>query len=707
MADKVLTRDDIEVGDTVQIVAGAVCVTNGVVSKPGGYYVQGGSLWATISSITDNWQTGSLYGLPAKVTKVRLMNQGVAVWDVQPKDIAPNIIKKNPKKEEKKTPKTKKKTKDTTPKTNETPSVTHKPTARTMQRVDLDPSPFPYVPKRNTANWLSGRPSGTIFDPNKVNPSTLKYAKMSSSMYSDNAGGQTPVYQPVKATITGLPQSILEASNVTQPFYADYKTSWQETGRRNEMLNKIPSLIQNTYGFPFHAATYSKDDKDKKSPSPNPNPDLYDYQIIIDDPRLKKVSKLSLEDQLMNAREQFGLPVHGNNRIAKSMKMYMYNRFKVPDTNLAHNKSFTYVFFTRPDLNLLEPFTADSVSSYRLNMQLSNHTESALLWKQQPELFKLLTDHKRCGDSNNFNFLLSNQVTSFSLQDEKLNTNTYGKSWNGYTMNYGDQFDGRGAGTFTCDFAETSEYSIIKFMKLWITYIDNVSRGAWHPSYNLQYRQYTTDSPMNINDSHIFTKTLDYAAAAYVFKCAADGETVLYWSSYHGIFPTNTAANTLSWELDSAVGAAPKPSITFAYSWKRDMNPISLLEFNNNANIAGTKTKYDENGEKSKDGKGVDAPLKAINSYNPNLAGSYIPFVGCPFIEMDLGEPVLTRDGVGLYKSTTIKLKFKKDTSTERKSEVLYKNSYKKNPDSKLDTLVWEWIDQASGEGHWVNKDEI
>ena len=42
MADKVLTRDDIEVGDTVQIVAGAVCDTNGVVSKPGGYYVQGG-----------------------------------------------------------------------------------------------------------------------------------------------------------------------------------------------------------------------------------------------------------------------------------------------------------------------------------------------------------------------------------------------------------------------------------------------------------------------------------------------------------------------------------------------------------------------------------------------------------------------------------------------------------------------------------------
>ena len=39
MAKKELTIDDIEVGDKVQIVPGGMDVTNGVVAKSGGYYV--------------------------------------------------------------------------------------------------------------------------------------------------------------------------------------------------------------------------------------------------------------------------------------------------------------------------------------------------------------------------------------------------------------------------------------------------------------------------------------------------------------------------------------------------------------------------------------------------------------------------------------------------------------------------------------------
>ena len=690
MADKkVLTRDDIEVGDTVQIVAGAVCVTNGVVSKAGGYYVEGGSLWATISSITDNWQTGSLFGLPAKVTKVRLVNQGVAVWDVQPKDIATNIIKKNPPKEEKKKTATKKKKTTPTPKpVDPLANVTSNP--RQHVRMDIPTTNEPYSPKKGKQDWTKGSITYGRDNSNAVNSDTLKYGKISESALVDGAEKQTPVYygvaqfnpnsrsSKVRKFWNLLPTSVKEDSLLTQPtpMYADFKTSWQSEGRKKEMLNKVPSLIQNEYKFPF----LSEEEANKNDNKPS----LYDYQIILDDPRLTKSKKSTpLEDKLMKARAQLGIPVHGNSKLARSMKFYTYNRWKTPDTNLAHNKSFTYVFFTRPDLNLLQP----QGNSFTITDQIANHTEAALLWKQQPELFKMLTDRSRCGDANNFNLLLCNQVTSFELTDETLNTNEFGKSWNGYTMKYGDQYQGRASGEFSCNFTETSEYSIIKLMKLWITYIDNVSRGAWHPSYNLRNRAYTKDAPMNYNDSHVFTKTLDYASSVYVFKCAPDGETVLYWSSYHGIFPLNTAANTLSWDLTSPVGDGPKPTIRFAYSWKRDMNPISLIEFNGASEITKSKSGY----------------LPAWDRAN---AAPSRPYVGAPYIEMDLGTPILTPNGVASYKDTTIRLKFKKDINTSRSDTVLYRNVYKHGVDSNYDGVHWVWTDEENGIGYWSTKSE-
>ena len=151
-------------------------------------------------------------------------------------------------------------------------------------------------------------------------------------------------------------------------------------------------------------------------------------------------------------------------------------------------------------------------------------------------------------------------------------------SWNDYEMVYGDSYTGRAAGDFNCNFIETSDYSIINLIKLWITYIDNVSRGAWSPSYNL----YGNDSSFStsINGSHIYRKALDYAASVYVFKCGPDGEDVLYWSKYYGVFPMNTGANALSWDAGTPIGDNPKLNIKFSYSFKKDLSPISLLEFN-------------------------------------------------------------------------------------------------------------------------------
>lgn len=613
---------DVYVGDRVQIVNGGMDVTNGLRARSGKYYGEGGPLWATVVLIDTQWRTGGAFGLPSVVTKVRCQaDNGVVVWQVQPKDIAPNVIRKSKPEEVQKEPEPK--PTPTPPPTEQgnndlTPPTPPKPTPIQTATVSL----YRYAPKAGQLNWDSGPKvtphlTGTL-------PSTIE---ISDHQVPLSSLPQVPnISYPTKTTGSWRKLNSQERASIGPDMEIDesaivgakFQTVWEHEGKRSELLAENINEHQNAFGFPY---------TDSKMASKRNIARKYDFQIIPGDPRFKNM--MSLEDKLRDFRASVGLPVHGSNDLARAMKYYMYNRFKVPDLNLAHSKSVTYVFFSRPDLNILCGGTA--------NQQCLNHTEAAMVWRRYPEIFKLLTDRVRCGDQNNFNLLLSNQCTSFDIRDEDLSTLEAGKSWNEYSMAYGDAYSGRTAGEFSCNFNETSDYSVINLIKFWITYIDNVARGAWSPSYNLTGSGVSTSNP---NASHVYTKTLDYAASAYVFKCGPDGEDILYWSKYYGAFPISTGAGALSWDNDAGIGGTPKLSIRFKYAFKKDMSPVSLLEFNHLANVG-------------------DNPI-AEASFNPDYAHSSRPFVGTPFIEMFLGNPTLVSNGVNTnqHAKTSLRLKF-------------------------------------------------
>lgn len=628
----------VNVGDRVQIRDGGIDVTNGKKARAGYRYGEGGPDFATVEAIVENWNTGGRWGLPNRVTKVRCSNSGVVVWQVQPQDIA-------------------------------------------GQKVDASqPAPVPAKPVPPPSITIPGKPRVEPSRPTKKYPNSAigasknPYAILKGSeVWSEDGGVKTQQ----NTDLNTIPDVTLESSKVTDetafrgtgayPVRSSFKTidadgkmnadqikktgsknvsidkkiqvstfstAWEETDKRNEMLNKKKGLIQNSYNFPFYVGQSGN------------LPAKYDYRILVGDHRYTHGPTYNLEDKLMELRTELGIPVHGNNQIAKAMKYYMYNRYKIPDKNLAHNKTVTHVFFTRPDLNLLKQASKE----YTANEQIMNHTEAAMLWRRHPELFKLLSDRSHCGDENNFNLLLSNQVQSFDIQDETLTTNRAGKSWNEYEMQYGDAYSGRTAGEFSCEFLDTSEFEIINLMKLWITYIDNVARGAWSPSYSLSGMSNT-----NINASHVYSKTLDYASSAYVFKCGPDGEDVLYWSKYYGIFPINTGANALSWSLGTPIGDPQKLNIRFAYCYKRDMSPISLIEFNNASGVTTDNPKYEP-------------------AFNVKLGHTGRPYVGAPFIEIDLGYQSLTSNDVNRTdKRTQIRLKFRRDNKQSRSDSILFK----------------------------------
>ena len=626
---------DIYVGDKVQIVEGGIDVTNGNRAKSGRYYGENGPLWATVDLIDENWDTGRRFGLDKTVTKVRCSNNGIIVWQVRPEDIAKNIIRASRPESVQKTapepspslPATEEGKEALTPKRNADSNVILTRSA--------------YVIEQEQSDWSSGITPGNSSTGTIPNTTPVKTKTVTDRVPFNNNG--TMYYQNSgTGTIRDLNNE--ERKSIGTNIKIDdsvkklhQKTAWQDPSKKRQMLNNDIENIQNSELYPKLA-----------KPSQGLLAAKYNYQIIPGNPKFKKM--VTLEDSLMKARASLGIQVHGHNDIAKAVKYYMYNRFKTPDINLAHNKSVTYVFFTRPDLNILNGKHDNPTA----NSQTLNHSESALIWRRNPELFKLLTDCKRCGDDNNFNLLLSNQVTSFDIKDEEITSVKAGHSWNDYEMVYGDSYTGRAAGEFSCTFNETSDYSIINLIKLWITYIDNVSRGAWSPSYDLNG---TGSIGNTTSDSHVYTKTLDYAASAYVFKCGPDGEDVLYWSKYYGVFPMNTSANALSWDINTPIGDTPKLNLRFSYSFKKDLSPISLIEFNNAAGILGTAI--------------------SENSFNVELGHSSRPYVGAPFIQMDLNNELNLRGNGVNYgrKESSIRLKFRKMSDPKLTDDLLYRSS--------------------------------
>ena len=648
---------DISVGDKVQLINGAVDISTGRTITSGQSYSVGSSSWATVSLILTDYKTGSIYGSDPIITKVQLTDGDMVVWQGDINDISSNVIHAS---DQSLVQTSVSETSYELPQTESGKALLTNPnnSVENTQSVNYkgENSTSDYVPTGPNKSWVSGGVPSAEKAVDAIDlaiKNSIHAKEITGSSMNIPPNSQDVQVTSLTATDSLINPTLLRARQkiISQPFpdidpsdpiYSKkFATIKSDPNKLRELLSNDIENIQNTENFPKQVSAGS---------TSNMLAAKYDYQII---PGTNSYSSSStLENRLRDARKEFGIQIHGSNSIARLVKYYMYNRFKVPDTNLAFNRSTTHVFFTRPDLNLLN---CTGGKANGANSQTLNHSESSMVYKRYPEIFKLLTDRRRCGDDNNFNLLLSNQVESFDIGDETLTTVDSGKSWNDYTISYGDSYSGKSAGEFSCTFRETSDMSVINLLKLWITYIDNVGRGAWSPSYNLN----GTGVSKDINMSHVYRKTLDYAASVYVFKCGPDGEDVLYWSKYYGVFPTNTGASALSWNLGDSICDTPKLNIKFKYSFKRDMSPISLMEFNDIANV----------------GKSASW----VPAYSSSTNECARPFVGKPYIQLKLKSPQLIPGSLNYSRGLTqIRLKFTDVNTSGPNDDQLYKYSLSK-----------------------------
>lgn len=163
-------------------------------------------------------------------------------------------------------------------------------------------------------------------------------------------------------------------------------------------------------------------------------------------------------------------------------------------------------------------------------------------------------------------------------------------------MKYGKHnIKSKTADNFSITYTDDDNLNIIKVHKAWTDYISKVYRGEFFA-----------------NPIHRQNRTIDYASSVYYFLCGPDGETILFWSKYTGVFPTNTPSSALVWQKGN-ITKMPEFSINYEFSWKEDLMPTTLAEFNLNSANQNTYT--------------------YAKTYEPELGSTGKTFVNAPFVE--------------------------------------------------------------------------
>lgn len=287
--------------------------------------------------------------------------------------------------------------------------------------------------------------------------------------------------------------------------------------------------------------------------------------------RFKMDSKLTTV--IDNVNKSVYLPAHGDSvSNAFAQTVAYYNRFKIPNPDLYGHKYVPYIFFVRPSLNIYKG-KGNKTNVLQDSLAISNNQLFTYANKFSPELLKELDAHL-CNQNTDFMYSLSNAAVSFSTSDEYIDSDTYGKNYGGYEIAYGKgDTKSKASDEITFEFKETHDFHIYLLHRLWVEYISGCYRGEIVPK-----------------TSSIYNRILDYAGAVYYIVTAEDGETILFWTKYYGIFPTEIPSNQFSWGEGNLIGPdnTSKISIKYKYSFKSDYDPYILYrEFNLNAHVGG------------------------------------------------------------------------------------------------------------------------
>ena len=248
-------------------------------------------------------------------------------------------------------------------------------------------------------------------------------------------------------------------------------------------------------------------------------------------------------------------------------------RFGFFDPDNAITTTREYLFFTKPDLNILK---RDDISGAVNSGALADGIDSIpffqSLFQSRKKIIKTL--QSSYGTNDPFNHLLQNMVIS-NLDIPSLSAETIDNATNAYGVGYsyrGSSESSDDNPTFSLEFRDNRSLDVYYFFKAYEEYETLKHHGIVRP-----WLKYIED------------KILHDQFSIYKFLVDEDMETILYYGKYYGVMPISLPRDTFS---SSNFDSGLSYSIDFKAAFYDDMKPEILYDFNEIAGDFYDKQKY-------------------------------------------------------------------------------------------------------------------
>ena len=190
------------------------------------------------------------------------------------------------------------------------------------------------------------------------------------------------------------------------------------------------------------------------------------------------------------------------------------------------------------------------------------------LAETDPALLSMLSYGSRSSGSSTANTspfikLLSNRFESFNTKATTSQPREIGETFYGYKQYLpGPYVNSVNGDTVSIEYTERGNMDILYLHKAWGDYIEGLSRGILKPSKYARRGRY-----------------LDFTSSIYLFSLAPDGETIMFYERLAGCSPISIPYDAFSSKTINDREII-RYSIEYAYSYKEDLNPRSLVTFN-------------------------------------------------------------------------------------------------------------------------------
>lgn len=254
-------------------------------------------------------------------------------------------------------------------------------------------------------------------------------------------------------------------------------------------------------------------------------------------------------NELKNDNARFGASYAGFDDVTKK-----FNLSKLPDYENATEPYLSYIFMTRPSLNLCD----NNLSALKANAMTAAFMND---YQSRSLMFQLSEDRSR---SQLFIPLITNRAKSYTVSDVELKTTEKGGTYFGHLIKYAKHSEEhKVSGTISIDYRNDRFLSILKMHYLWMCYMYIVSKND-----SLEIRDYYQQSGI-----------LDYAGSIYYMVTRRDGRELVYWEKLVGVFPIKVPFSMFTHNESMIV--EDTVTIDYAYGIKADpCDPSILMDIN-------------------------------------------------------------------------------------------------------------------------------